>query len=118
MRPRSRLRGWPSFAIASAWRRAKRMIKQSTLLWGVAVRVRTILATLRNKPVPTAKEHTKISYLRNSGEISCGRISDTSGQTITSASTISIGISMMPVSLMASRMRMPATAQEIIRQSP
>lgn len=52
------LRGWPSFAIASAWRRAKRMIKQSTLLWGVAVRVRTILATLRNKPGPTAKEHT------------------------------------------------------------
>jgi CelD/BcsL family acetyltransferase involved in cellulose biosynthesis len=52
------LRGWPSFAIASAWRRAKRMIKQSTLLWGVAVRVRTILATLHNKPAPTAKEHT------------------------------------------------------------
>ena len=52
------LRGWPSAAIASAWRRAKRMIKQSTPLWNAAVRVRTILATLRNKPGPTAKEHT------------------------------------------------------------
>ena len=50
------LRGWPSFAIASGWRRAKRTIKQSALLWGVAVRVRTIVATLRSKPAPATKE--------------------------------------------------------------
>ena len=55
---------------------------------------------------------------RNSGEISCGRNSETRGQTITSASTISIGTSMIAVSLMASRIRIPATAQEIIRHSP
>ena len=52
------LRGWPSFAIASGWRRAKRTIKQSTLLWGVAVRVRAILAALRSKPAPATKEPT------------------------------------------------------------
>jgi CelD/BcsL family acetyltransferase involved in cellulose biosynthesis len=50
------LRGWPSFAITSGWRRAKRTIKQSALLWGVAVRLRTIVATLRSRPAPATKE--------------------------------------------------------------
>jgi hypothetical protein len=34
------LRGWPVFVVSSAWRRAKRAIKHSALLWGIAVRVR------------------------------------------------------------------------------
>jgi CelD/BcsL family acetyltransferase involved in cellulose biosynthesis len=37
-------------------RRAKRMIKQSTLLWGVAVRLRAAVAAMRSKPAPTAQE--------------------------------------------------------------
>ena len=57
-------------------------------------------------------------YFRNSGEIRLGSSSDTFGQTITSARTRSIGISMMPVSLMASRMRMPATEQATNRHNP
>jgi CelD/BcsL family acetyltransferase involved in cellulose biosynthesis len=41
------LRGWPAAALALAWRRVKRAIKHSTLLWGAVVRMRTMLAALR-----------------------------------------------------------------------
>ena len=47
-----------------------------------------------------------------------GRNSETFGQMITSASTRNIGISMMAVSLIASRMRILATAQAIMRHRP
>jgi 3-demethylubiquinone-9 3-methyltransferase len=57
-------------------------------------------------------------YRRNSGEIRLGNHNDSLGQTMTKPSTISIGISMSPVSLMASRMRMPATEHAIIRHKP
>ena len=57
-------------------------------------------------------------YFKNSGEIRFGRNSDTFGHTITSPSTMNMGISIKPVSLMASLIRMPAIEQAIIRQSP
>lgn len=57
-------------------------------------------------------------YLRNSGEMRLGRNNEIFGQTITRPRTTNMGISMRPVSLMASRMRMPAMEQAINRQSP
>ena len=57
-------------------------------------------------------------HFRNSGETRLGRKSATCGQTIRSARTASMGISMISVSLSASVMRMPATAQAIMRQRP
>ncbi len=58
------------------------------------------------------------TYRKNSGEMRLGRNSDTLGHTMTSPSTTNMGISMIMVSLMASRMRMPAIEQAIIRHSP
>lgn len=56
--------------------------------------------------------------LRNSGEIRLGRNSETFGHIMIRASTISIGMSMIIVSLIAERMLMPATEQAIIRHRP
>src|SRR3954462_9575819 len=58
------------------------------------------------------------AYFNICGTISRGRNSDTSGQMISAASTSSIGISMITVSLSAKRSRTPAIEQAIIRQRP
>ncbi len=52
------------------------------------------------------------------GGKSFGRNSTRSGHRMTSASTASIGSSMIITSLIASTMRIPATEQQIIRHSP
>ena len=111
------LRGWPVGRDDVRLGRAKRAIKQTAPLWNAVQRLRAAAAVTAQEAGAAAKER-RLGYFRNSGEIRPGRNSDTFGHTITSASTISIGTSMMPVSLMASRMRMPATEQAIIRHSP
>ncbi len=73
---------------------------------------------VRSFPPGRAESPPPLSYLRNSGEISRGSNSATSGQMMTSASTRSIGISMIIVSFSASITRIPATWQAIIRHSP
>ena len=44
-------RGWPSAALSLAWRRIKRIIKQTAPLWNAVVRVRSALASVRAKHV-------------------------------------------------------------------
>lgn len=46
-------RGWPSAAVALAWRRAKRFIKHSAPLWNAVVRLRAGVAALRKPPAET-----------------------------------------------------------------
>jgi CelD/BcsL family acetyltransferase involved in cellulose biosynthesis len=47
-------RGWPVAALALAWLRTKRVIKQSAPLWNGVVRLRTTLAALRKPPASSA----------------------------------------------------------------
>ncbi len=70
-------------------------------------------------PSMTAPFAPRLSdQFKNSGEIRLGRNSETFGHMMIKASTTSIGISMIIVSLIAERMLMPATEQAIIRHSP
>ena len=77
-----------------------------------------LTGSTRNGPSRICRVQPPQAQRKNSGEISLGRNNATSGHTIISTSTPSIGSSMIMASLSASTMRMPATAHEIIRQRP
>jgi hypothetical protein len=79
---------------------------------------RARIERIRTRCAPPDGFTASCDYRRNSGEMKDGRKSDTDGHMMTSASTSSIGISMIIVSLIASLILTPATEQAIMRHMP